>query len=164
MTDITRILVPVDFSMHADRALAYATTLAARLGATLAFLHVVEDPVATGAWSSEIYLPNLQDLLDTQLEDARQRVEQLRAAAAASGVTAEATVLLGQPARTIVEHARAGAFDLVVMATHGRTGFSHLLMGSVAEQVVRRASCPVLIARADAADVEAVAVAPGAAA
>jgi len=147
--NITRILVPVDFSVHADRALAYATTLAARVGATLAFLHVVEDPIATGAWSSEIYVPNQQELWEQLLESARQRVEQLRVAAGANGVATEATVLVGQPARTIVEQARTGGFDLVVMATHGRTGFSHLLMGSVAEQVVRRATCPVLTIRGD---------------
>ena len=155
MTDnITRILVPVDFSVHSDRALAYATTLAVRLGASLSFLHVVEDPIVTGAWSSEVYVPNLAELRDQQLEHATERLQQLRTAAGTGGVTADSTVLVGRPAGTIVEHARTGGFDLIVMATHGRTGFSHLLMGSVAEHVVRRAICPVLTVRTDAANPE----------
>jgi nucleotide-binding universal stress UspA family protein len=56
--NITRILVPVDFSPHAEHAFCYATTLAYQLGAQLALLHVVEDPFVTGAWSAEIYVPN----------------------------------------------------------------------------------------------------------
>ena len=147
---IARILVPVDFSLHSDRALAYATTLAGRMDATLVFLHVVEDPIATDAWSAEVYLPNIHELRELQIEHATQRLDALRAAAGAGGVTAEAAVLPGQPARTIVEHALTGGFDLIVMATQGRAGLSHLLLGSVAEYVVRHAACPVLTVRADA--------------
>ena len=145
MTDtISRILVPVDFSPHAERAFSYATTLALRLGAKLSLLHVVEDPFVTGAWSAEIYVPNVPELLDKVIKGAEGHLATLKESAAAAGVTADTTVITGRPAHAIVEHAKEGGFDLIVIGTHGRTGLSHALMGSVAERVVRRAPCPVL--------------------
>lgn len=144
---ISRILVPVDFSPHSDRALRYAASLARRLGASLELLHVVEDPFATGAWSSEVYVPNVTELLDSMIADARRRLEDLKDIVAPEGVPISTVVLKGRPAPTILEHAKNGQFDLVVMGTHGRTGLAHLLMGSVAEAVVRRAPCPVLTLR-----------------
>jgi universal stress protein A len=141
---IARILVPVDFSAHSDRALRYATSLASRLGATVELLHVVEDPFVSGAWSSEIHVPNLPELLENQIAAARGRLAELKAVA---GARVGTTVLSGQPAHTIIAHATAGGFDLIVMGTHGRTGLSHVFMGSVAERVVRRAPCPVLTLR-----------------
>ena len=70
------------------------------------------------------------------------------------GVGVGTTVLRGQPAHTIVEHATTGGFDLVVMGTHGRTGVSHMFTGSVAERVVRRAPCPVMTVRERASTLE----------
>jgi universal stress protein A len=142
--NITRILVPVDFSPHADRALGYATGLAAKLGATLTFVHVVEDPITSGPWSSDIYIPNLPELRDDLVKRAGQRLDELTAAAGASGVAVTAAVLMGQAGQAIVDYAGSGGFDLIVMGTHGRTGVSHLLLGSVAERVMRGAPCPVL--------------------
>lgn len=144
---ITRILVPVDFSSHSDRALRYAARLAAQTGASVELLHVVDNPVASGAWTSEVYVPDLPQMLDTLLGEANKRLTTLKSVAATEGIAVETRVLTGQPAHTIVEHAGAGAFDLIVMGTHGRTGFSHLFVGSVAERVVRRAPCPVLTVR-----------------
>ena len=145
MTDtITKILVPVDFSPHAERAFCYATTLAHRLGATLSLVHVVEDPFATGAWSAEIYVPNVPELLGNLISGAEGQLATLKESAAALGVIADTAVITGRPAHAIVEHAKDGGFDLIVMGTHGRTGLSHVLMGSVAERVVRKAPCPVL--------------------
>ena len=99
---ITRILVPVDFSGSSDRALRYATTLAGRLGATVDLLHVVEDPFVTGAWSSEIYVPNLPELRDTLIADAGERLAAMKTGASL-GVGVGTTVLRGEPAHTIVE-------------------------------------------------------------
>ena len=149
MTDtITRILVPVDFSPHAERAFRYATTLAHRFGATLALLHVVEDPFVTGAWSSELYLPNIPELLENLIGAAERQLATLKESAAALGVTTETAVITGRPAHEIVDHAKGGGFDLIVMGTHGRTGLAHVVMGSVAERVVRKAPCPVLTMQA----------------
>ena len=144
---ITRILVPVDFSPHADRALRYAATLARRLGAKLALVHVVEDPFVTGAWTCEIYVPSFQEVRDQLIADAERKLAALRVSGAAMGVPVEATVTTGWPVQAIIDHAAQGGFDLIVMGTHGRTGLSHAVMGGVAERVLRRAPCPVLIVR-----------------
>ena len=142
--NITRILVPRDFSPHAERAFGYATTLAQRFGATLGLVHVVEDPFVTGAWNAEVYVPNVAELLEGLIADAKQQLATLSHSATALGVTAETAVITGRPAHAIVEHAKEGGFDLIVMGTHGRTGLSHIVMGRVAERVVRNAPCPVL--------------------
>ncbi|MET0211506.1 MAG: universal stress protein [Vicinamibacterales bacterium] len=144
---ITNILVPVDFSPHAEYAFTYATRLAERFGAKLALLYVVDDSFVTGGWSSEIYVPNVPELMENLIADADRRLATLKASAAALGLTAETAVIRGRPAHAIVEHAKNGGFDLIVMGTHGRTGVSHVVMGSVAERVLRKAPCPVLTVR-----------------
>ncbi len=150
MDGFNRILVPVDFSAHSDLALRYATTLADRFGATVEVLHVVEDPFVSGAWSAETLAPNIPELLADLVTAARGKLADLKAAAINRGVhlttTVMTTVVTGQPADTICDYATTG-FDLIVMGTHGRRGLSHALMGSVAERVVRKASCPVLTVR-----------------
>jgi nucleotide-binding universal stress UspA family protein len=149
--NITRILVPTDFSPHAERAFGYATTLAQRFGATLGLLHVVEDPFVSGAWSAEVYVPNVVELLNELIANAEQRLAALEHSASALGLTAETAVITGRPAHDIAEYAKEGGFNLIVMGTHGRTGLSHVVMGSVAERVVRSAPCPVLTVHADEA-------------
>jgi universal stress protein A len=139
---ITRILVPVDFSSHSDRAFRYALRLASRFGASVELIHAFESPI-----TAEVYVPNLPEMLNSLIREAEKQLTALKSAAAGEGVSVEIHVLTGQPAHTIVEHARSGGFDLIVMGTHGRTGFSHLFVGSVAERVVRRAPCPVLTVR-----------------
>jgi nucleotide-binding universal stress UspA family protein len=148
MTDvIARILVPVDFSPHSERVVAYAIMLASRLGAELEFFNVVEDPFQTGAWPTEIQVTAYAELMDGFKEQARGHLAPLRKRAAAAGVEAHTSVLVGRPAAAILDHATTGHFDLIVMGTHGRTGLSHVVIGSVAERVVRRAACPVLTVR-----------------
>ena len=79
MTDtISRILVPVDFSPHAERALCYATTLAYRLSASVTLLHLVENPIVTRAWGPEVYVPNVIDLLDDLTAAAARRLPRSR--------------------------------------------------------------------------------------
>lgn len=142
---ITRILVPVDFSAHSDRAIRYAATLAGKVGASVELLHVVED-FAYGAFS-EVYVPNLPAMVEEMINDASARLARLKAGMFPHGADIEIAVFAGRPAATIVERAEAGGFDLIVMGTHGRTGLSHMLMGSVAERVVRVSPCPVLTVR-----------------
>jgi nucleotide-binding universal stress UspA family protein len=153
MTAITRILVPVDFSTHADRAFDFALTLARSFDAYLELLHVVEDPFAAGGWGSEVYLSDIDGLRERAIADASTRLDKCRALLA-QDVPVVATVRMGRPAQTIVEYAQAVHADLIVMGTHGRTGFAHLFVGSVAERVVRTAACPVLTVGADALEHE----------
>ena len=145
---ITHILVPVDFSGHSEAAIRYAAMLAKHVGGTVQLLHVVEDPFVSGAWSAEAFTPNIPELLNQVIADARVRLDELKTAAASEGVTFTTNVVTGRPAHAITEQAKTGALDLIVMGTHGRTGLSHLFLGSVAERVVRMAPCPVLTVRA----------------
>jgi nucleotide-binding universal stress UspA family protein len=142
---INRILVPVDFSAHSDRALRYAAKLAGQVGASVELLHVVEN-INYGAFS-EVYVPNMPDLMQELVNDGVQRLTSLKATLFPHGADVETAVFVGHPASAIVDHARAGGFDLIVMGTHGRTGLSHMFMGSVAERVVRTAPCAVLTVR-----------------
>jgi glycine betaine transporter len=144
---ISRILVPVDFSAYSERAVEYAISLAGRLGASLDVLHVVEDPLATGVWGGETAIPNLTELREELVEDAERRLVPYCDAAERAHVPVVATARLGLAAITIVEEAKSLGVDLIVMGTHGRTGVAHLLMGSVAERVLRHAPCPVLTVR-----------------
>jgi nucleotide-binding universal stress UspA family protein len=93
----------------------------------------------------------MPDLIEELVNDGMQRLTSLKAALFPHGADVETAVFVGRPAHGIVEHARAGAFDLIVMGTHGRTGLSHIFMGSVAERVVRTAPCAVLTVRERAA-------------
>ncbi|MBI3048109.1 MAG: universal stress protein [Acidobacteria bacterium] len=147
---ISRILVPVDFSAHSELALGYATALASRFDASLHLLHVVEDPVATGAWGSEGVLPDLTELRKELVADAERRLKAYRSDAERTRVPVVTTAEMGLTSHTVVEYARALDIDLIVMGTHGRTGVAHLFMGSVAERVLRHAPCPVLTVRAGA--------------
>ena len=143
---ITRILVPTDFSDDASAALTYALGLALPFGAAVALLHVVEDPLAAGVWSSELYTAEIAGLQINLVRDAEQRLKEY---AAEQGGPITTEVRTGPAARVILDFAREQAFDLIVMGTHGRTGLAHVVMGSVAERVVRLAPCPVLTLRAE---------------
>jgi nucleotide-binding universal stress UspA family protein len=148
---ISRILVPVDHSAESNFAAAYAMTLADRFGASVELLHVVEDPFASGGWGSEYFVPDMAAIRQGAIDSASKRLDAQRAKLRARGVPMVATIRMGRPAKTIVEYAKAADANLIVMGTHGRTGASHLLMGSVAEHVVRTAPCPVLTMRKPAA-------------
>jgi nucleotide-binding universal stress UspA family protein len=147
MTDVIgRILVPVDFSAHSERAVRYAAGLAGRLGATLELVHVVEDPFASGAWNPETYIPNVEELLEELTADAEQRLQTLKATVT-DRVRVKTTVLVGRPSHAIAKYAEEAGAHLIVMGSHGRTGLAHIVMGSVAERVTREAYCPVLTVR-----------------
>lgn len=139
--DFTTIVVPTDFSYASDAALGYARMLAARFGASLHLLHVVDE---AGSWS-EVYaaIPDIRDRLSA---DAARRLEAM-VACLPPPVQATSAVVCGSPVPTIVKVAESKGADLIVMGTHGRRGMGHLLLGSVAERVVRLAPCPVLTVR-----------------
>jgi universal stress protein A len=157
---ISRILVPTDFSPDADAAFAYAMQLATALGASVDLVHVVEDPMAAGVWSAGMYTAELAGLQINVIRDAQERLRQT--VPMIPGVAASREVRVGKAAPTIIELARERGSDLIVMGTRGRTGLSHLLMGSVAERVVRSAPCPVLTVRTEHVDAAASQAAPDA--
>ncbi len=142
---IKRILVPVDFSPDSRNALQYAADLAAVFRAGIVTLHVVE-PV----YVAEPYLgvaPEVGILLDEQVRNAKAVLARLATDLKKKGQRIRTMVTAGPPALLIVDVAKDVRADLIVMGTHGRTGLAHLLIGSVAEKVVRTAQCPVLTVR-----------------
>jgi len=141
------ILVATDFSEPSDAALAYGRELARTFGASLTLLHVVDNLASRGFGADGFSLatPDLQDQLEAQSKahvDA-QLFDDDRTALRARAVT----VTSSAPSSAIVAYAQAHAVDLIVMGTHGRGAVAHLLLGSVAERVVRTAPCPVLTVR-----------------
>lgn len=134
---IRSIVVPTDFSPTATRAVEYGADLAQRLGATLTLLHAVE-PLG-------VALP--QALAEAQMVGATESLEGMVKELAARGVSADFAVRMGPAARETIDLARERKADLIVMGTHGRSGLSRLLVGSVAESLLRHADCPVLTVR-----------------
>ena len=160
----THILAPTDFSDSAQHALRYAFEEAAHHQALLTLLHVMRHPHATdvhyikGAPENRINfevesgatLPTPessppQTVLRDYSEEALTQLRDLLPASLTSPGLAQ--VVTGDPADAIVHVAQEISADLIIMGTHGRTGLSHILLGSVAEKVVRHASCPVLTVR-----------------
>jgi len=130
----TRILVPIDFSASADVTLEYARQLAARFDARLHLLHVLEN---------DFLRPSVADPMAVEAAALRQLRERLTAEDRASGAV-PVVIRSDAFADAIVTYARSADIDLIVMGTHGRGGLAHLLKGSVAERVVRKAPCMVL--------------------
>jgi nucleotide-binding universal stress UspA family protein len=143
MIVLKNILVATDFGPAADAALAYGRALATSFGATLHVLHVAENFFLRPTVSDPHTLKNAvaRRLEERLTEDDRRR---LRARA-----TLETS---DHPPEAIVDYARQADIDLIVMGTHGRSAMSQLLVGSVAERVVRTAPCPVLTVREPAAE------------
>jgi nucleotide-binding universal stress UspA family protein/mono/diheme cytochrome c family protein len=142
--DIKRILVPLDFSANSEFALDYAYAMAQRFNAALHLVHVCEVPsVGTGSMDAyAIAYTNWSQQLGEQAE--RQLVEVQKKLTA---VPTSTEVLFGNPAKCIITAANAERADLIVMGTHGHGAIMHVLMGNVAERVVRTATCPVLTVR-----------------
>lgn len=147
MARITRILVPTDFSATADAALDYACVLADRFGASIQLLHVLHDPFVADGMGADAFLSEAPTMREAMRQDAQDRLS--HRAAPRPGITLhiETEVLFGHGARTIADYAESRGADLIVMGTHGRTGVAHLLLGSIAEKLVRTAPCPVLTVR-----------------
>lgn len=134
-----KILFPTDFSTLSDAALDHATALAKESGATLVILHVEEPPAAYGGGEMYYGIPDPDsDTLKIMLEKIVPKDP---------GIACEYHLVMGDPADEIVRQADETGCDMIVLGTHGRTGLRRLLMGSVAEAVVRRAKCPVITYR-----------------
>lgn len=134
------ILFPTDFSPSADAGLEYATSLARDSGARLMIVHVEEPPLAYAAGDMYYGVPQPNTEALTRLLEAVRPSD--------PAVPCEHRMLTGDPAGAVVDLAKREKVDLIVMGTHGRKGLSRLLMGSVAEAIVRRAECPVLTVKA----------------
>ena len=140
---IRTILVATDFSPDADEALSWAADLGTRFGARVTVVHVME-PLAPGlpAGYTVAGLPE-RSVIAAELSQHLDRIA--RTMQAEQGRAVDQELLSGSPPAAIVKLAGEGRFDLVIVGSHGRTGLKRVLMGSVAERVMRHAPCPVLI-------------------
>ncbi len=135
-----RILSPIDFDENSLAALDVAAQIARDNDGTVLLLHVV--PMVIPASGMPVYV----DIYKGQEEVAREKLREI-ASKRLRGIKYELLTHMGEPAGTILRNARRQATDLIVMATHGRRGFSRVLLGSIAEMVLREAPCPVLCVR-----------------
>jgi nucleotide-binding universal stress UspA family protein len=140
---VRRILVPSDFSEASREALATAIAFARAFSARIDMIHVFVEPtyVLPPPVEMATFPFNLAEIMakvETSLDAEKKRVEE-------AGIPVEAQTITGRPAPEIVAYAKKTGADLIVMGTHGRGGFQHALLGSVAERVVHYSPCPVLV-------------------
>jgi nucleotide-binding universal stress UspA family protein len=132
-------LFPTDFSTASDAALSHAETLAKQAGAKMLIVHVEEPPLAYGGGELYYGLPEPNsERIQKMLQDVKP---------SDPAVPFEHRLMMGDPAGEVVRIAEEESAEMIVMGTHGRTGLTRMLMGSVAEAIVRRSPCPVLTYR-----------------
>jgi nucleotide-binding universal stress UspA family protein len=146
MIDLHRILVPTDFGKSSENALTYGLAFAQKFGAEVWLLHVVQD-LALFIPEAVFVTPPPAPPVEQFIAAARTALERVVTKLTVEGITVHSEVGVGPPYDEIVRFAKEKDIDLIVMGTHGHTGLAHVLLGSVAEKVVRRAPCPVLTVR-----------------
>ncbi len=137
---VKSILVPVDFTENSRNALRYASELARRFEASVSALHVIPDEEVAGVYIQKRSPERIEELQAGVKEEFDKFIPE----DVAKDVRVQKLIRVGEPYVEVIRQAKEGKADLIVMATHGRGGISHTLLGSVAEKVVRKASCPVL--------------------
>jgi nucleotide-binding universal stress UspA family protein len=142
----SNVLLPTDFSHYALYAMKYAVAIARKYEGTVHILHVLDSSLFSvgsghGFWLTKA---DAEKLLESMHVHAENRLDQLKRIAEEEGVDAEFHIVQGKPASEIIGKAEEFDCDMVVIATHGRTGFDHVVFGSVCEKVVRSATVPVL--------------------
>jgi len=143
--DIKKILVPIDFSDYSKSALKYAVNFCKNCQAEMILIYVVEPVIYPPDFSmGQIAIPSVNSEWD---ERARQELDKLAKEEIPSGMTVKTIIKTGKPFIEIIETAGELNVDLIIIATHGRSGMEHILFGSTAEKVVRKAPCPVLTLR-----------------
>ena len=145
--NIRHILAPLDLTPVSERVLDLARAVAAGPGAMVHLLHVLEEPFTT-AGPYEFHLPDTPERRERRYTQVRSRLSALAAQLEAADVHTTIEVRSGRAPEEIEKAARDYGADLIVMGTHARRGFHQLLIGSVAQDVIRGASCPVLTVRA----------------
>ena len=149
MINMKNILVPTDFSDFSKYALNYAVAFAQTFGAKITLIHVTpEKELDSIRQVSTFFEPGqLENLLKERESEDRKQLEEFIPSELRKGITVDTIHTVGVPFLDIIKTAKQGEVDLIVIATHGRSGVSHMLFGSVAEKVVRQAPCPVLSIR-----------------
>ena len=145
MFELQSILVPMDFSRHSEHALDYAVALAGRVGADIQLLHSYGVEMFTMVAYGADHMPRIPPDYELQVKEAAgEKLTSYREEVAKKGIEVGCHLCQLVPFDAIVQTAERLGSDLIVMGTHGRTGFKHVLLGSVAERTLRTAPCPVL--------------------
>jgi nucleotide-binding universal stress UspA family protein len=151
MIRLAKLLVPTDFSEDSEQAARYAVELAKRFQAEVHCIHVVDIPADLLSTSDYYMTGPSEQFVDQIREESKKNLEAF-AKKNLEGAQVQTAFLEGSPFVEIIRYARNQQIDLVVIATHGRTGLKHVLFGSVAEKVVRKAPCPVLVVKREEHD------------
>ena len=143
--NIRKVLVPIDFSDYSKNSLKYAVNFVKSFGADLYLIYVVEPVIYPPDFSmGQIAIPSVDLEMDKR---AVEELQKLAKKEIPSEVKVNTIVKTGKPFIEIIETAAELDIDLIIIATHGHTGVEHILFGSTAEKVVRKAPCPVLTLR-----------------
>jgi nucleotide-binding universal stress UspA family protein len=147
MIEIRQILYPTDFSDYADHARAYVTEMAKAFKSKVVLMHTIQAPSHYEvAYNYELAI-NVDEIGERRQKAAEEKLEEVAEKIRAEGVEVEAVITLGSAFVDIVSTARKREIDLIILSTHGWGFIKHVLMGSTAERVVRKAPCPVLTVR-----------------
>ena len=149
MLVVNRILMPTDFSDNSLQPLKYACALASKFGSQLHLLHVIPDPAMIVPDIGGLGSVGLIEQSEAELDVATRRLSELPPNGWHTDRETVRTIRTGTAFDEIIRYAKETEIDMIIMGTHGRTGLTHLLMGSVAENVVRMAPCPVLTIKPD---------------
>ena len=142
---ISKVLVPIDFSDYSKSALKYAVNFAKIFKADIFLIYVVEPIIYPPDFSmGQIAIPSVSTEWD---ERAKEELDKLAKTEISSDVNVKTIIKTGKPFVEIIETATEENIDLIIIATHGHSGVEHILFGSTAEKVVRKAPCPVLTLR-----------------
>jgi nucleotide-binding universal stress UspA family protein len=143
---IKTILVPTDFSEYAEHAYNWALGLAADCKAKIVLFHAAPT-MSHLAFPETVYYPDMARMERELMADAEKRIGEFATKKGTRAVPVETRVTVGEAVWEICRMAEKEHADLIIMGSHGRTGLSHVVLGSVAERVVRHATCPVLVVR-----------------
>jgi nucleotide-binding universal stress UspA family protein len=144
MKNMENIVVPIDFYQHTEGLLEFAEEIAKKLGGRVTFLHVAER-IATESNYFDVYPPSFAAVNAELLEQARTKMAELVEKHQASCAGCQGVVLEGDVADAIVDYVKKNGADLVIIGTHGYRGIQKILLGSVADRVLKRAACPILV-------------------
>jgi universal stress protein A len=145
------ILVPYDSSAHAEHALAWGLDLAEKWRAKVVLFHVVP-PLSSFSYVDRLSALDMSKIEARLITEAEKHLQDTIAAQAGRTIALEGRARMGAPFLEICREAEQELIDLIVIGSHGRTGLTRALLGSVAEQVVRHAACPVLVVRLPPSD------------
>jgi nucleotide-binding universal stress UspA family protein len=144
MQNIEQIVVPVDFHQHTDELVAFAANIANKLGAKVTFIHVAEH-ITEMARYADVYPTSFAAIDEEIFGYARKKMDDLVAKTKLDCPGCEGQVLKGDAADGIVDFVKGKDNCLIIMGTHGAQGIEKIMLGSVAERVLKRAACPILV-------------------